>query len=135
MKGARQHNIRKSYRMEPVKTGSGRDSMGRLKFDARTPRVGKLQKLEAEVMSLPTGDRLRESLKISAKREKKEAREYDLLSIEKEDYPECRSTVFRPVSYLRPSEERLTTPGALAKFFKKLNATTTRSFFRDKRCG
>ena len=69
-----------------------RDGYGRLEYYPRkkggVPRVGMIYK-----------DRRMEACKRRAQEYMNADRKYDYLSIEKEDYPECRSTVFRPQNY------------------------------------
>ena len=92
--GSQAHPVRSTYKQLPdVNFGyAERDGRGRLEYFPQkiggVPRVGMIYK-----------DRRMAACKQRAKEYMSADRKYDDLSIEKQDYPECRSTCFRPTNY------------------------------------
>ena len=95
----RRHPVRKGFRpyqalppVKPVKGKPTRDAYGRLECSSMTPRV-------ASVKESAVGYRTKESIHKRSQSYTKEDRIYDHLSVERLDYPECKSTVFRPTDF------------------------------------
>jgi hypothetical protein len=96
----RRHPVRKGtelnhnrpYKLLPqVSQGkSNRDAYGRLQSHPMTPRV-------ASIMEV--GHNTKEAIARRGQNYTKEDRTYDKLSVERLDYPECKSTVFRPSNF------------------------------------
>jgi WD40 repeat protein len=91
----RRHPVRKGYRpyksLPAVTKGKpSRDAYGRLEYHPMTPRV-------ASIMEV--GHNTKEAIAKRGSEYTKEDRTYDKLSVERLDYPECKSTVFRPSNF------------------------------------
>ena len=103
--GSQSHPLRETYKDLPdVNFGyAERDTYGRLEYfpqkQGGVPRVGMIYK-----------DRRLEACKRRAQEYMKADRLYDYLSIERTDYPECRSTVFRPSGYDETKDADLSPP-------------------------
>lgn len=91
----RRHPVRKGHRayksLPAVAHGApARDGYGRLEYYANVPRVASIREV---------GHNTRAAIARRSEQAMSYGREYDRLSVEKLDYPECKSTVFRPTDY------------------------------------
>ena len=90
-KGTALNNHRPYRALPAVAQGKGgRDAYGRLQSHPMTPRV-------ASIMEV--GHNTKAAIKARSQTYTKEDRIYDKLSVERLDYPECKSTVFRPSNF------------------------------------
>jgi hypothetical protein len=78
--------------VKPVKGKPTQDAYGRLECSSMTPRV-------ASAKESALGYRTKESIHKRSQSYTKEDRIYDHLSVERLDYPECKSTVFRHTDF------------------------------------